>query len=174
VRVKVIENTFARLLEKEDQGNFQICSGTGWGADYPDPENYFFLFYSKNFPPEGKNISRYKNPKFDELFEKMAAMENSPERMAIVKEMNEILIEDVPIMLEFNKAGYIVEQPWAPITHRNTLLEGGLKYLTVDPALREQKRREWNPVPKWPIAVALGVLVAGAGYGIALNRKRNV
>lgn len=174
VKVKVVENTFARMLEKEDQGNFQLCTGTGWGADYPDPENYFFLFYSKNFPPEGKNTSRFKNAEFDALFEKMATMVNSPERLAITKRMNEILVEEVPILLEFNKAGYVIEQPWAPATHHNMLLEGGLKYLTVDPALRAQKQREWNPVPVWPVGVALGIAVAGLGYGISLNRKRNV
>jgi ABC-type transport system substrate-binding protein len=174
VKVKVVENTFARLLEKEDQGNFQLLSGTGWGADYPDPENYFFLLYSKNFPPEGKNISRYSNPEFDALFEKMSTMENSPERMAIIKQMNEIIAEDVPQILEFHKSGYIIEQPWAPATHYNVLLEGGFKYRPVDVAMRAQKRREWNPVPMWPIAVALGVVVAGLGYGVAINRKRNV
>jgi ABC-type transport system substrate-binding protein len=174
VRVKVVENTFARLLEKEDQGNYQLLSGTGWGADYPDPENYFFLLYSKNFPPEGKNISRYDNPEFDALFEKMATMENSPERLELIKRMNAIIAEDVPQILEFNKAGYIIEQPWAPATHFNVMLEGGVKYRDVDPVLRAQKQHEWNPVPKWPIALALGLVVAGLGYGFALNRKRNV
>jgi ABC-type transport system substrate-binding protein len=174
MRVKVVENTFARMLEKEDQGNYQVCSGTGWGADYPDPENYFFLFYSKNFPPEGKNIDRYKNPEFDALFEKMATMEDSPERLALTKKMNDILIEDTPIILEFNKGGYYVEQPWAPVTHKNMLLEGGYKYLPVDVEMRAQKQREWNPVPKWPIALGLAAVIAGLGYGAALNRKRNV
>ncbi len=174
VRIKVVENTFARLLEKQDQGNFQICTGSGWSADYPDPENYFFLFYSKNFPPEGKNISRFKNAEFDTLFEKMATMENTPERLAIVKRMNDIFIDEVPVILEFNKAGYIIEQPWAPATHFNVLLEGGAKYRPVDPVMRAQKQREWNPVPLWPIAVGLGVIVAGLGYGVAINRKRNV
>ena len=50
IRIKVNENTFARVLERLEQGSFQLGSGTGWMADYPDPENFFFLFYSKNFP----------------------------------------------------------------------------------------------------------------------------
>lgn len=174
VRIKVIENTFARLMEKEDQGNFQLATGSGWGADYPDPENYFFLFYSKNFPPAGKNVSRFKHAEFDALFEKMATMENSPERLAIVQRMNEIFAEEVPVILEFNKAGYIIEQPWAPATNFNVMLEGGVKYRPVDPIMRAQKQREWNHVPKWPIAVALGAVVAGLGLGVVVNRKRNV
>ncbi|MDQ3621163.1 MAG: ABC transporter substrate-binding protein [Verrucomicrobiota bacterium] len=174
IRVRVIENTFARMLEKQDQGNFQIAAGTGWGADYPDPENYFFLFTSNNFPPTGKNISRYENEEFDRLFAQMATMENTPERMAIIRRMNDLLIEDCPNILNFHKAYYLVIQPWAPRTHENTMLERGFKYYTTDPVLREQKRREWNPIPAWPMSVPLGVLVAGLGYGIFLNRRRNV
>jgi len=57
---------------------------------------------------------------------------------------------------------------------RNMLLQVGLKYAYVDPVLREQKRKEWNPVAVWP-APAAGVLVlAGLMYGVRLNRRRNV
>ncbi len=174
IRIRVIENTFARMLEKEDQGNFQICTGTGWSADYPDPENYFFLFTSSNFPPAGKNISRYKNPEFDRLFDQMASMENSPERFEMVRKMNALLIEDCPILLSFNKAYYIVTQPWAPATHMNMLLEVGLKYQPVEVDLRAWKRGEWNPVARWPIPLAIGVVVIGIVYAAVINRRRNV
>ncbi len=174
IRVKVIENNFARMLEKDDQGNFQIESGSGWMADYPDPENFFFLFYSKNFPPVGKNGSRYSNPEFDKLFEKMSAMENSPERSAIIDQMNAMLLEDCPTVLTFNKAGYVIVQPWAPRTHRNVMLEGGLKYTVIDYALREQKRREWNEKSYWPLALLAAGSVGVVVYGARWNRHRHV
>ena len=61
----------------------------GWNADYPDPENFLFLLYgpNKKVGNNGENASNYENPKFDALFEKMANMENSPERLKIIKEM---------------------------------------------------------------------------------------
>jgi len=117
IRVKIIENTFARSEEKQDEGNFQLSSGSGWGADYPDPEDYFFLFTSSNFPPQGKNVGRFKNEEFDRLFDKMATMDDGPARMEIVRRMNDILIEDCPIILNFNQAYYGLVQPWAPPTH---------------------------------------------------------
>ncbi len=175
IRMRVIENTFARLMEKEDQGNFQLTTGSGWGADYPDAENFQFLFYSKNFPPEGKNVGRYKNPEFDKLFEKTSTMENTPERLALLRQMNDILIEDCPIILNFNKGYYTIEQPWAPITQVNTLIQGGgVKYATVNPEIREQKRREWNPKPVWPVVLLVGAVLAGAIYAVRWNRKRVV
>ncbi len=173
IKVRVIENTFPRLLEKEDQGNFQIAS-TGWQADYPDPENFFFLFYSKNFPPTGKNTGRYLNPEFDRLFEQMATMEGSPERFEIVKKMNALLLEDCAMIPFFNKAYYRLISPFAPRTHNNLMLEGGVKYAVLDYDLREKKRREWNPVANWPIAVAVFAALGAVGYGVMLNRRRNV
>ena len=175
IKITVIEDTFARMMEKEDEGNFQMVAESGWGADYPDPENYFFLFYSKNFPPAGKNTNRYNNPEFDRLFEKMAAMENSPARLEIIKKMNEILIEDTPIVPEFNKAGYVVSQPWAPRIQDNMMMDGGdVKYQPIDPKMRAQLQPEWNRKPHWPIAAALVVIAAALAYAIAINRKRNV
>ena len=174
IEVEVIENNFARMLEKEDQGNFQMASGTGWGADYPDPENFFFLFYSRNAPPAGKNVSRYRNEEFDRLFEQMATMENTPDRVEIVKRMNAILAEDCPVILEFHKAYYVLVPPFAPRTQSNPMLEGGLKYARVDHELRERKRREWNPVPAWPVAVLVAGLAAALAYGVSFNRRHYV
>jgi ABC-type transport system substrate-binding protein len=168
IRLKVIENTFARLLEKLDNGGFQIGSGSGWGADYPDPENFFFLYYSKNLPPAGKNASRYKNPEYDALFEKMATMESGPERDEITRRMNAILSEDVPAILLMHRSLFAISQPWAPRVQSNPMLEGGLKYAVLDSNLRDTLREEWNARPLWPVAL----LVLGALVGVFRLRTK--
>jgi ABC-type transport system substrate-binding protein len=174
IKVNVNENTFAALLAKEDNGNFQILDGTGWGADYPDPENFYMLLNSRNFPPEGKNVSRYKNPEFDKLFDQMATMDNSPERLAIVDKLRDMINEDCPQIFTFHKAFYTTTQPWARRTSTNMLLEGAFKYQQLDSPLREKLRRDWNRTPSWPPFV-LGLAIIGAiGYAIQLNRQRNV
>ena len=173
VKVKVIENTFAALLAKEDNGNFQILYGTGWGADYPDPENFYMLFYSHNFPPGGKNVSLYKSKEFDEAFEKMATMDNGPERLEYINKLRGILAEDCPLLFEFHKAFFGAAQPWAGHAKTNMMLEGGLKYARVDVAMREKAQKEWNHTPLWPIALLGIIVVAAAVYAIRLNRLRN-
>jgi ABC-type transport system substrate-binding protein len=162
IKIKVVENPFARLMEKLDNGGFQIAAGSGWGADYPDPENFYFLYYSKNFPPAGKNHSRYKNPDFDALFEKMATMENCAERDQIALKMNDILAEDVPHILNMHRSTFGLTQAWAPRIQSNPMLEGGLKYAVLEHELRESLRAQWNVKPAWPLfAVGAGVLAAG-------------
>ena len=170
IRLKIVENTFARLIEKLDNGGFQIAAGSGWGADYPDPENFFFLYYSKNLPPAGKNASRYKNPEFDRLFEKMATMEDCPEREEIALSLNAILSEDVPAILLMHKSLFALTHEWAPRIQSNPMLEGGLKYAVLKDDVRRADRAAWNAKPLWPIG-ALIALALAALAGLRLNRK---
>ena len=170
IHLKIVENTFSRLLEKLDNGGFQIAAGNGWGADYPDPENFFFLYYSKNLPPAGKNASRYKNGDFDRLFEKMATMENGPEREEIALKLNSILSEDAPAILLMHKSLFALTHEWAPRIQSNPMLEGGLKYGVLKDDLRRKNRAAWNAKPFWPVGILVGLMLAAAA-GLRLNRK---
>lgn len=174
IKVNVVENNFAQLLAKEDNGNFQILEGTGWGADYPDPENFYMLFNSRNFPPEGKNASRYKNPQFDKTFDEMATMDNTPARLELVNQLRGMLAEDCPQIFTFHKAFYTVVQPWARRTSTNMLLEGAMKYQQVDPVMRARLQKTWNRTPSWPPYVLAFLLAAAIGYAVWINRQRNV
>ena len=84
------------------------------------------------------------------------------------------LVEDSPMILNFHKAFYSAVQPWAPRTHNNLMLEGGVKYAVLDAPLRERKRAEWNRKPLWPLAILAGMVAAGTGYAVRINRRRNV
>ncbi len=172
IKIKVNENTFARVIERLEQGNFQLGAGTGWALDYPDPENFFMLFYSKNFPREGANYCRYSRPEFDRAYEAMAQMDNGPERLALIAKMNAMLAEDCPAIWEFDKAFYIATQPWARWTHNSPMIEYGYnKYHQVDPTEREKLRADWNRKPVWPPMALGGLLVAGLLYAVRWSRR---
>jgi oligopeptide transport system substrate-binding protein len=176
IRVRVNGTTFAHMQTLEDRGDFQIMGGTGWGADYPDPENYFMLFYSKNFPPVGKNYARYKNPEYDAAFEQMSVIENGPARMELVRKLQGLLDRDCPVFFNFNKAFYGAVQPWAKRTHNNLMWEvdGGMKYLVLDAGMRERLQKEWNRPAIWPGVLLVGAAVgAGVAYLRAIRRTRN-
>ncbi len=143
VRVTLIENTFRELLEKKEKGQFQLASGAGWWADYPDAENFYALFYSKHVPPGAHNESRYNNPEFDVLFEKMSTMSDGPDRLNIINKMADILAEDCPVIPTFHRARLLLSTPWARRTHLHHF-QHGFMYLTVDPERREAMRKEWT------------------------------
>lgn len=173
VRIKIEENTWSRFQEKQLRGLFEMNNGSGWNADYPDPENFFFLFYSKNVPPQGSNYTRFSNPEFDRLFEQMATMDNGPERLALIHRMNAILVEQCPIILTYHPVTFTLNQPWVPRLFNNAMLATA-KYTVVDPALRAQKIREWNHAPKWPLAVLGGLVALVIGYAAARARRSNL
>ena len=175
IKIVINENTFARVNERLEQGNFQFSSGSGWAADYPDPENFFMLFYSKNFPREGANYCRYSNPEFDRAFEQMSTMDDGPERLALIQKMNAMIAEDCPVVWQFDKVTYLAPQPWARWTHNSRMIEySNNKYHQVDPVLREKLRAEWNRKPVWPLVVLVVLLIAGTGYAVRWNRRANV
>jgi peptide/nickel transport system substrate-binding protein len=69
-----------------------------WIADYPDAENYLALFYSKNFAPQGPNYTHFKNGDFDRLYEMAQSETNDSLRHHYYREMDNILIEEVPVI----------------------------------------------------------------------------
>lgn len=171
INVKVVENLWERQQSKVHAGNFQLVA-YGWQADYPDPENFLFLFYGPNAPPAGSNSSRYKNPEFDRLFERMITMDNTPERLSIIKEMNGMLNDDCVAVWLSHPNAFSLTQPWAPRVNRNPLYFGGSKYAHLDLKLREEKRREWNHPNYWPLWLSGGLLLLGLGYGIRWGKRR--
>ncbi len=67
-----------------------------WLADYIDEENFFSLFYSKNFSPVGFNYTHFKNAEFDLLYEKSLKTINEKEKINIYQQMDQILIDEAP------------------------------------------------------------------------------
>jgi ABC-type transport system substrate-binding protein len=65
----------------------------GWYLDYPDAENTLQLFYGPNAAP-GSNLANYRNPEFDRLYEEASVMLTGPERTAIYRRMNELVLSD--------------------------------------------------------------------------------
>ena len=84
--------TFGDFNKDVKQSKTQII-GMAWGLDYPDAENTLQLFYGPNRSP-GSNSANYNNPKYNALYEKSSVMQPSPERTAIYKDMNKILVND--------------------------------------------------------------------------------
>ncbi len=67
----------------------------GWGADYPDPDNFMKLFTATS----GNNLTHWKNARYDQLLELAAREQDAKRRSKIYDEAQKILCEtDLPIM----------------------------------------------------------------------------
>jgi oligopeptide transport system substrate-binding protein len=85
----------AILREWMSQGKVQFFRGS-WLADYPDAENYFAVFYSKNGSPP--NYTRFNNKQFDDLYERALAENDDIKRFELYHEMERIIIEEAPVV----------------------------------------------------------------------------
>ena len=88
----VIFATYGDYQRAYSQGKITLINSS-WTMDYPDTENLMQLYYGPNAAP-GSNSANYNNPDYDRLYETAAAMEESPERTEIYRQMNQMLMDD--------------------------------------------------------------------------------
>lgn len=156
INLQVRVTDYNRFQDKMRTGSAQLYQW-GWNADYPDPENFFFLLHGPNAEvvSQGKNVSNYANPEFDALFARMAAMHDGPGRQEIIDRMMAILQRDGPWLWGFHPISYTLHHGWYHNTKPHLMANNTLKYKRIDPLQRLSLRRAWNQ----PRRAALGVLL---------------
>jgi oligopeptide transport system substrate-binding protein len=160
---------YNRFQEKTLKGTSQMFAW-GWNADYPDPENFLFLFHTLQgkVKYQGENAANYSNPQFDEMFEKMKNLPSSPERQELIDRMVKMLREDAPWSFGYYPKVYTLHHGWMANLKPNQMARNDMKYKKVDAGLRETRRHEWNGPVVWPLAlgvIALMLVIAPAVRG---------
>jgi len=174
VQLVVRSTTWSRFQQKTADGNVQLYFGSGWMADYPDPENFLFLLYGPNnaVDDNGQNIANYENPEFDRLFRQMRDMDNGAMRQAIIDRMIAIVQKDAPWVWGMFPRQYGLYQGWLLNAKPNAMANNTVKYLRVDAKTRADKRAEWNQPMMWPIAVGVLIVIALLLPGVWIYRRR--
>ena len=85
-----LENQEWKVFLKKLQTNPFPVFRSGWGADYPDPDNFMKLFTSNS----GNNHGRWKNARFDQLLDS-AARESDPQKRAKLYDEAQKLMTEV-------------------------------------------------------------------------------
>jgi oligopeptide transport system substrate-binding protein len=72
----------------------------GWGADFPDPDNFMNMFTSYS----GNNFTNWKSSAYDALIERAAAEPSSPKRVELYNKAQKMLTEEdtaiVPLFID--------------------------------------------------------------------------
>lgn len=173
IQLVVRGTDYNRFQDKLRKGNVQLYS-LGWNADYPDPENFFFLLDGNEgkVAHGGENASNYANPEFDRLFLRMKNMDNTPERLAIVRQMNGILQHDAPWVFGLHPKSYTLTHRWLKNRKPSEVGNNILKYQRIDAVDRMAARQAWNAPVVWPFVVGLVLLLSALLPALLAYRRR--
>jgi len=134
VRLKPRLLDFSQLIDAINTKKAPMFS-FAWSSDYPDGENNLALFYGPNEAP-GANHYNYKNEEYDRYYDKILAMEPSPERTALYEKMRDMVMEDAPYAGSMARTRYYLVNPWLKNHKPTEDFENWYKYLNLDASAR--------------------------------------
>ena len=170
----VIRNTdYNRFQDKIATGKAQIFRW-GWNADYPDPENFFFLLYGPNarVGHGGANSSNYDNPEFNRLFLSMKGMENGPRKQELIDEMVAIVQRDAPWFGAVYPQLFYLHHHWYENLFLNPMAHNELKYRRINSEQRQRSIAAMNKPNIQPLLWGGLLLLAFIGSCFFIYRRR--
>jgi len=130
---------FADLLKDKKVSNYMTAI-SAWIADYPDAQNFLQLLYGPNTGQS--NESEFKLPEYDRLYEKSQGLPDSPERNAVYREMNRLLLAYAPWRLGVHRIFNHLQWGWVKGYKKHPILYTNFKYLDVDVAAQEAAMKQ--------------------------------
>ena len=93
IEVEVLQTEWATYLQDQHEGRFQMYGGSGWVADYPDPENFLdVLLHSKSVD----NHTNYSNLEVDDLLEQARTEQDQAKRFDLYNRAEKLIVADAP------------------------------------------------------------------------------
>ncbi len=120
---------FSRALARRELDVFML----GWTLAYPDAQYSLQLFHGPNAAP-GANSFNYANPDFDQRFERASTMPEGPERRALYRELEAMVIDDCVVLSGLARTRLFLWQPEVTMLPDREILGGYfLRFVDVDP-----------------------------------------
>ncbi len=138
VRISASAVQFVDLLNDKRAGKFQMA-GSAWIADYPDAQNFLQLFYGPNTGQS--NEARFRHEPFDRLYRQSLAVPDGPQRNALYREMNRLILAYAPWRLGVHRVFNHLLYPWVKGYKKHPILYTNFKYLDLDVAARQAAAR---------------------------------
>jgi len=126
----------ATFIKRAAAGNFQMMF-YGWTGD-PDAADFYQQLITRNLAA-GSNLTAFSNPAFDREFDAALLLPNGPERYAHFRKMNDILVDEMPMIFTLDPVIVGLKQKWLS-NYKPGPLSSELIYVDVDMALKARPR----------------------------------
>ncbi len=131
IQVKSDYTDWPTYVDKMNKGQHQILGGGGVRFSSPDALGVLSMFPTKYFAPLGNSFF-YSNPEYDQLFDQAEVMFPSPERTALYRKMERIVLEDYPAIFTNHRVEYRLHHGWFENFKPHPFLYGYMKYIRID------------------------------------------
>ncbi len=158
LEVRATDNN--QFQDKVRKGKHQVF-WSGWNADYPDAENFLFLFYGPNAKSvsDGENTANYQNPEFDRMFTQLKLLDDGPQKQALIDDIVKLLQKDAPWSWGFYPYASAAVHSWVSNSKPAILIRDHGRYVRLDVDKRATALAEWNKPVWWPLLVLVAALV---------------
>ncbi len=128
VRVKLENKEWKVFLDELRHHKFQIARMGGL-ANINDPSTFLNEY---RYLSSGLNHPQWNNPKFSELLEESDLTPDEAKRVALLKEAEEVLMDEMPIAPIYFYTGVYLKKPYVKGIHLSELNDLDLKWAYVE------------------------------------------
>lgn len=131
IRLRTKIQQWPENLKAAQAGNYQMWP-VGSLAAQPDGIGALQRYYG---PASGtQNLPRFKDARFDALYERMQALPDGPEREALFKEAKRLAITYMPYKVNVHRILTDIEQPWMSGYRRPLFWLDFWQFVDIDPS----------------------------------------
>ena len=126
----------ANVLDLAQKGKYDMFF-LAWFVGLPIADEFFELTYGKNYPGSYNRFG-YQNPKFDELFESFKLIKDEKKQNEVIRQMNQIIMEDLPLFPLIHTRDYFLRHGWIKNYVPSDQYSGLEQYYDVDNQLKQK------------------------------------
>lgn len=109
VRIEFKASQWPEQLKMARAGQLMMW-GLGNTATMPDSEQMLVMAYGPSMGED--NLMRFNLPAYNELFDRVQRAPNGPERLAMIRDLNRLLVAYMPAKAHVHRIGLSLTQPW--------------------------------------------------------------
>ena len=117
-------------LDTLNKGKHQICF-SGASPSIPDPLGALEAFLTKNWG-YGGNHNFYSDPEFDKLYDQIEVMFPGPEKTALCRKMEKMILDDCPSVFINHRVSTVLRQSWFKNYKPHVYSYNTAKYWRID------------------------------------------
>ncbi|MBT7609651.1 MAG: hypothetical protein HN576_07835 [Bacteriovoracaceae bacterium] len=134
IKIRVESVTWGNLLERAQKGKFDFFY-LAWFVGVPSGFSFFELLYGPNYP-DSFNRMGYQNKNFDHLFDMAYKMKAGKQQNDLVRKMNMMVQDDLPMIPLVHAKNIFVRQGWLKNYIPSEQYGGLEKYYDIDQGLK--------------------------------------